>query len=124
MSSNVDKVRFSRAGDDFHLLWTVRRSLQLINPKSDLIGVAIEGISPEEEVNNEEGLLSIDTAEYYRSEDINEARKIKYFQLKYSTLDSEKEWTAATISPRHKGKAKGTINSFAKKNDRLILQTP
>jgi hypothetical protein len=48
------------------------------------------------------------------SEDINEARKIKYFQLKYSTLDSEKEWTAATISPRHKGKAKGTINSFAK----------
>lgn len=114
MSSNVDKVRFSRAGDDFHLLWTVRRSLQLINPKSDLIGVAIEGISPEEEVNNEEGLLSIDTAEYYRSEDINEARKIKYFQLKYSTLDSEKEWTAATISPRHKGKAKGTINSFAK----------
>ena len=80
MSSNVDKVRFSRAGDDFHLLWTVRRSLQLINPKSDLICVAIEGISPEEEVNNKEGLLSIDTAEYYRSEDINEARKIKYFQ--------------------------------------------
>lgn len=115
MGTNIDKVRYSRAGHDFHLLWTARRSLQLLNPKSDLVGVSIEGISPEEEIKDEKGLLSIDTAEYYTSEDINEARKIKYFQLKYSTLGSTKKWTDATISPRHKGKSKGTLNSFTKK---------
>ena len=28
MGTNIDKVRYSRAGHDFHLLWTARRSLQ------------------------------------------------------------------------------------------------
>ncbi|RBQ29471.1 F0F1 ATP synthase subunit delta [Aliarcobacter vitoriensis] len=115
MKVNIDKVRYSRAGHDFHLLWTSRRSLQLLNPKSDLVAVSIEGISPEEEFIDEKGLLSIDTAEYDTSENIAEASKIRYFQLKYSTTDSTKEWTASTLSPRQKNHPKGTINSFAKK---------
>jgi hypothetical protein len=115
MRVNIDKVRYSRAGHDFHLLWTARRSLQLLNPKSDLVAVSIEGISPEEEFIDEKGLLSIDTAEYDTSENIDEASKIRYFQLKYSTTDSTKEWTASTLSPRQKDRPKGTINSFAKK---------
>lgn len=113
MSHDIDKVRYSHAGHDFHFLWTARRSLGLLNPKSNLSAVSIEGISSEDNGSDEKGLLSIDTAEYYGSEKFDDAEKIKYFQLKYSTVDSAKEWSAAGLSPRKKGEAKGTIVSFA-----------
>ncbi|MGH2308074.1 hypothetical protein ACRCD8_09900 [Aliarcobacter sp. ERUVET-8] len=114
MNANSDKVRFSRAGHDFHLIWTARRTLQLLNSKSDLVAVAIEGISKEEEYTNEKSLLSIDTAEYYTSENVKQASKIKYYQLKYSTKESTKEWKASELSPRKKSIAKGIIQSFSK----------
>jgi len=114
MSNDLDKVRYSHAGHDFHFLWTARRALKLLHPKSDLLVVSIEGISTEDSSKDEEGLLSVDTAEYYGSEKIEDAQKIKYFQLKYSTTAPEKEWLVAELSPRKKGLSKGTIVSFSK----------
>ncbi|PHS36385.1 MAG: hypothetical protein COB07_12425 [Sulfurovum sp.] len=114
MNNNLDKVRYSHAGHDFHFLWTARRALRLLHPQSNLVAVSIEGISLEDSSSDEDGLLSIDTAEYYGSEKIEDAEKIKYFQLKYSTIASEKDWTASELSPHKKGTTKGTIVSFAK----------
>lgn len=114
MSNDLDKVRYSHSGHDFHFLWTARRTLNLLNPKSNLVAVSIEGISSrEDKASDEKGLLAIDTAEYYGSEKIEDAQKIKYFQLKYSTVNPNKKWTTAQISPRKVGVAKGTIVSFA-----------
>ena len=113
MGDDLDKVRYSHAGHDFHFLWTARRALSLLNLNSDLVAISIEGISSKDNASNEKGLLATDTAEYYGSEKLEDAKKVKYFQLKYSTVDSDKEWTAAEISPRKKGVVKGTIISFA-----------
>jgi len=61
------KVRYSHAGHNFHFLWTARRLLGLLNPKSNLSAVSIEGISSEDKGSSEKGLLFIDTPEYYGS---------------------------------------------------------
>lgn len=113
MSSDGDKVRFSHAGHDFHFLWTARRSLNLLNPLSDLVGVSIEGISSSETYEEDKSILSIDTAEYYTSEEPNECTSIQYHQLKYSTQNQPKIWISSEISIRKEGVAKGVIVSFA-----------
>jgi len=41
----VDKVRFSRDGDQFHYLWAARLCLKLILPTTHLIAISIEGVS-------------------------------------------------------------------------------
>ena len=90
-----DSVRFSRDGDQFHYLWAARRCLRLLSPVSDLIAVAIEGASTHEtapELAIEAGEQLIDVAEYYGSENIEEANLVLYIQLKHSTQHSGEPW--------------------------------
>src|SRR4030043_1373857 len=75
-----DLVRSSRAGDVFHYRWAARRCLRLINPKSLLKCVVIEG-SKERALAGE---YVIDVAEYTESDDSGK-EKVTYFQLKHST---------------------------------------
>ena len=100
-------ARESSAGDDFHLLWAGRKALSLLMPNSDLMALSIEG--PHREESNfldPEGdqLLAIDLAEYYGGDRFDSAKLIVLSQLKYSTRNPEKEWTAARLS---EGKASG-----------------
>ncbi len=122
MGDNTDAVRYSRAGDDFHIIWTAKRVLKLLDLQSNLCAVSIEGISSKDSSGDVIGLLAIDTAEYYGSEIIEDAEKIKYFQLKYSTVSPLEPWTASKLSPRQKGKPKGTIFSFAKNFQEQLLK--
>ncbi len=98
--NHEDKVRYRNDGDDFHIIWTARRALKLLDPISNLVAVAIEGISGNE--NNGKvirgGILGIDTALYYGSEELTIAEKIEYCQLKYSTTSPNKPWSAQEIS--------------------------
>lgn len=45
----TDKVRASRDGHEFHENWAARKAIQLIFPKDDLVGIAVEGVSPEDQ---------------------------------------------------------------------------
>ncbi|WP_046004462.1 ATP-binding protein [Pseudoalteromonas rubra] len=98
--NHEDKVRYRNDGDDFHIVWTARRALKLLDPASKLVAVAVEGISNKETGNSviHGGLLGIDTALYYGSEAIDEAEKVEYCQLKYSTTTPKKAWSAQEIS--------------------------
>ena len=107
--SNANLVRYSRDGDQFHYLWAARRCLQLLSSESDLVSISIEGPSPNErqgEPPTDVGEEVIDIAEYFRSENIQDARLIRYMQLKHSTVRSAAPWTASGLQKSIEGFAR------------------
>ena len=93
-------VRPSRDGDQFHYLWAARRCLSLLSPQQDLVGVSIEGVSPDEtspESVDAVGDTVIDVAEYYGHTDRTCARRIRYLQLKHSSRRTQEAWTASGL---------------------------
>ena len=48
LMGTTDLVRSSRDGDQFHYLWASRRALLLLDPKSNLHTITIEGPSKTE----------------------------------------------------------------------------
>ena len=96
----TNSVRPSRDGDQFHYLWAARRCLSLLSPQTCLVGVSIEGSSPDEFLPVSAppaGEQAIDIAEYYGDEDVNRARLVRYMQLKHSTLHSAEPWTPSGL---------------------------
>ncbi|WP_162907940.1 hypothetical protein [Allorhizocola rhizosphaerae] len=90
-------VRESRAGDDFHLLWAARRALTLLDPRSGLELVRLEGPNPADELEAA-SYLGCDLAEYYGGSTIRDANRVVFSQLKYSTLHAGTMWTVATLT--------------------------
>lgn len=103
----------SNAGDDFHILWAIRKSLDLLNFKDDgLKAVTIEGLTkPDEKIidNDGDALLGVDLTEYYGGEGFKDAAKIIVSQLKYSTRRPNLEWTTAKICTGKKGDEQGSL---------------
>lgn len=103
----------SNAGDDFHVLWTIRKALGFLDIKNnELAAIYLEGPSEEEvdqvEVEGDE-LLSIDLAEYFGAKDFAAATKVAFSQLKYSTRNPQTEWSLAAVCKGKKAKYKGSI---------------
>lgn len=105
MADKSNLVRYRNDGDEFHILWTARRAFRLLDPTTDLVGVSVEGVS-ERELDGKElvaGLLVVDTAEYYGSQDIRQARQVTYCQMKYSTRERDKPWPVSGLADTLKG---------------------
>ena len=102
-------VRASRDGDQFHYHWAARQCLKLLPGTSDLVAVTIEGPSTEEAEDGhiEHGEELIDVGLYYGNESRDQARLIRYIQLKHSTLRSNEPWRASGL--------KKTIQGFAER---------
>ena len=99
-------VRPSRDGDQFHYLWAARRCLSLLSPEQGLVGVSIEGASPDEilpESADPAGDTVIDVAEYYGDTDPSRARRVRYTQLKHSSRHPQRVWTASGLQKTLKG---------------------
>lgn len=114
IDSDVDKVRASRDGDQFHYIWAARRCLRLLSAVDGLCAVAIEGPSPDE---GPEGRLAageqlIDVAEYYGSQDLRKADRVRFIQLKHSTHRAAKPWAPSEL--------KATISGFAARYDAQV----
>jgi len=108
-------VRFSRAGDQFHYFWAARRCLRLLSTSSGLVAITIEGASPAETGSGEpieEGEAVIDVAEYYGSEEIANAKSVRYIQLKHSTQHASEPWTPSGIEK--------TVSGFASRYQALV----
>jgi hypothetical protein len=89
-------ARESNAGDDFHILWTARRCLRLLDGRSDLQAVFIEGVA-EEDVYDDDLVLGADLSEYYGGEDFPSAVRVTVSQLKYSVRHRSVKWTIARL---------------------------
>ncbi|MGY0652644.1 AVAST type 3 anti-phage nuclease/ATPase Avs3a [Luteimonas sp. A537] len=114
MSRQIDTfdVGPSRDGDQFHYSRASRLCLELLEASSDLKVVSVEGISKSDSVNA--GIESIDLALYYGSAGLPTARRVRYRQLKHSTLHADKEWTASGL--------RKTLKDFADRFTALVGQ--
>ncbi|SFB91135.1 hypothetical protein SAMN04489722_101241 [Algibacter lectus] len=101
----IPDADLSSAGDDFHILWTIKKCLELLNFDSNgLKVVSIEGVDKSLSSKMDpygEKLLGIDLVEYYGGESFLDANKIIISQLKYSTRRADENWTFSSL---YKGK--------------------
>lgn len=106
----------SNAGDDFHLIWACRKLLDLLKHNSPLTAVSIEGPSWEDSIVIEDGkmLYSIDIAEYYGSFNFEQASRVVFSQLKYSSYKMDTPWTTSSLCHAdNKAKSNSIIRRLA-----------
>ncbi len=91
----------SNAGDDFHVMWTIKKSFELLNFEVEgLQAITVEGIPliDKQRINPYgDKLLGVDIAEYFGGADFITARRVTISQLKYSTRRADENWTIAKI---------------------------
>lgn len=117
MVKPVTGARESNAGDDFHLVWAAKKALALLEPNTNFKALSVEGPSPADakdfEIDSND-LLSIDVAEYYGAKTFEEASKVIFSQLKYSTRMGNEDWTLAKLcTPGNKKKDNSIIRRLA-----------
>jgi hypothetical protein len=109
----------SNAGDDFHLDWTVRRALALLEPGTELLAIKPEGITPSDAIRVDptgQALLTVDLTEYYGGLSFQQATRVVYSQLKYSTASPSSVWSLAEVTrgKRANSSAGSLIRGFAR----------
>ena len=112
--SNNPEVRYSRDGDQFHYVWAARRCLRMLLPKNGLTAITIEGSSPQETQGGgsvEAAEQQIDVSEYYGSQALRIATRVRYIQLKHSTQNPTRPWPPSGL--------KKTIRGFAERYRQL-----
>jgi hypothetical protein len=111
----ADLVRYSRDGDQFHYLWAARRLLRLIDSRTKLVAVAIEGVS-RRETHDANGIAAgeavVDVAEYDGDERLAEAEAVRYLQLKHSTQQAHVPWKTADL--------RGAVEGFAARYEAIV----
>src|ERR1700724_2224022 len=103
----IDKVRASRDGHEFHEAWAARKALQLVMPTNGLVGIAVEGLAPADQVGASAETVEIaDLVLYYGTHPtFDGARSVIIVQLKYSR--------SLQVNPYRASDAKRTIRKFA-----------
>ena len=112
--TSIPEAHESNAGDDFHVLWAAKKSLELLNFERDgLKKLTIEGPAESTIDSTGRSLLSIDLGEYYGGEDFGEATEVVFSQLKYSTRNDSLNYTLGRLCKGKKaGHAGSIINRF------------
>ena len=104
---STDRTRASREGHWFHEAWAARKAMQLLFPIDGLIGIAVEGLSEEDQVHASAGTVEIADLTVYYGKDANfrDAEKVETLQFKYSPKQATRPFRASD--------AKKTIEKFA-----------
>ena len=104
----IDRVRASRDGHEYHEVWAARHAQRLLAPNSGLVGIAIEGLEPEDQRSASEETVEIaDLVFYYGCEaSFKGSDKVCISQFKYSIRHKSRPFRAAD--------AKKTIEKFGK----------
>ena len=104
----VDKVRASRDGHEFHEAWTARKAMQLLWPESELVAIAIEGLSPVDQIRATASTTEIADITLYFGDvaKFEDASTTIIAQFKYSVTNHSKDFRAKD--------AKKTLEKFGK----------
>ena len=105
-------ARGSNTGDQFHELWALQQVLDLLDPKTDLMAVGVEGVRTETTSLNADNPTweGVDYTLYYGGTTLETADRIKFVQLKYSAANPEMAWSVARL----------TANTSKKRNNSVI----
>jgi hypothetical protein len=99
----------SNAGDDFHFWWAASRALELIEPATDLRLLTLEGLASVDDPD--EAYETVDVGQYFGGTNIEAASALVLSQLKYSTRDPDRRWTAARLcEKRRRGRPGGSTS--------------
>ena len=98
----------SNEGDLFHVLWAARRAVQLLNPRSGLHRVVMEGLPPTD-ADNDNSFLGVDLSEYYGCDELKTAERVEVSQLKYSTRHPTQAWTTSRLCIAKNAKGTNSI---------------
>jgi hypothetical protein len=87
----IDTVRASRDGHRYHEAWMARRTLGLLLPRDDLCGIAVEGLTTDDEEGASTATVEVaDAAFYYGSRpSFEECSSLQIAQFKYSVSRAE-----------------------------------
>lgn len=104
---NIDKVRASRDGHEFHEAWAARKALQLVMPTDGLVGIAVEGLASADQAGHSAETVEIaDLVLYYgQRPTFDGASSVVIIQVKYSK--------SSQSIPFRANDAKKTIRKFA-----------
>ncbi|KPM50021.1 ATP-binding protein [Jiulongibacter sediminis] len=96
-NKRIPEAAESNAGDDFHVLWALKKSFELLdfNPEA-LKLLVLEGIDPSDSQEIDTTgtkFLGVDLTEYYGGSNFQDAKKVVLSQLKYSTRKAGDNWT-------------------------------
>ncbi|MFZ3114610.1 MAG: ATP-binding protein [Syntrophales bacterium] len=106
-AQSVNSVRASRDGHEFHEAWTARKSLQLLLPTDNIVGIAVEGLHPADQATAASETVEIaDITLYYGTRaTFKAADRVTIVQFKYSVSKKDRGFRASD--------AKETITKFA-----------
>jgi uncharacterized Zn-finger protein len=97
----IPDADLSSAGDDFHILWTIKKSLELLNfEKLSLKAITIEGFEKNlsKKIDSSgEKFLGIDLTQYSGGNDFESAESIVISQLKYSTRRANENFSFSKL---------------------------
>lgn len=96
----IDSVRDSRAGDVFHYRWAARRCLRMLDFKSKVNYIVIEGSGE----SSRPGEFVMDVTEYLQSSESGK-EDINYFQLKHSVKRVDKPFQLSELQNTIEGYA-------------------
>jgi hypothetical protein len=92
-------ARGSNTGDSFHELWALRESLRLLDVRSPLTALTVEGVLEEEPGGHHaDQWEGVDCGLYYGGETVETAASVELVQLKYSSANPSSPWTAANLT--------------------------
>jgi hypothetical protein len=103
----ADKVRASRDGHEYHEAWTARKAMQLLLGDDHLIGIAVEGLDPGDQMHASSETIEVaDLTLYYgQGTGFEYADRVDVVQFKYSPSHETAEFRASD--------GKKTITKFA-----------
>lgn len=109
-ASRIDSVRASRDGHQFHEAWAARSALALLPPDTNLVALAMEGFSREDEgLHSQTATEVADLVRYYGGRTVADAERIEVVQFKYSIANADTPVRArdlrATVAKFAKGEA-------------------
>lgn len=100
-TTNIDYrgARGSNAGDQFHELWALLQILELLKPGTSLTAVGVEGVKADTPAGTDGPTWDgVDVALYYGAASLEDADRVEFAQLKYSSANPETPWTVARMT--------------------------
>ena len=91
-------ARGSNAGDSFHELWALRQSLRLLDVRSTLTALTVEGVLEEAGDGRADPWEGVDCGLYYGDGTVETAARVELVQLKYSSANPDLPWTVASLT--------------------------
>jgi hypothetical protein len=95
-------ARGSLAGTSFHELWALSQAMKLLDTRTGVTAVSVEGVGPEKSAEQSTDYDGVDCTVLYGSVEVGEADQIEIIQLKYSGSEPHAKWNLSRLAKSDK----------------------